>query len=269
MKISVIIPTYKPQAYLWECLDSLVSQTFPKEDFEVILVLNGCTEPWKSQIEEYVKKNKGRINVNLIHTKEGGVSNARNIALQTAIGEYVTFIDDDDYVSPRYLECLLESANKSCVTVSDSLSFIDGTSIMIKEYEGHKVYKDRLGKANTINTLKFFFQGPVRKLMHRSILEGRKFDVSLSNGEDSLYMFLVSDRINEVKLTAPEAVYYRRLRDNSANFRKQTLSAIVKNRLYLIKEYTRIYFSHPFRYNALFYLTRVLGSLNTIIRNII
>ncbi|MCF2604299.1 glycosyltransferase family 2 protein [Parabacteroides distasonis] len=54
MKIFVIIPTYKPQAYLWECLDSMVAQTFPKEEFEVILVLNGCTEPYKSDIERYI-----------------------------------------------------------------------------------------------------------------------------------------------------------------------------------------------------------------------
>ena len=52
MKISVIIPTYKPQAYLWKCLDSMVAQTFPKEEFEVILVLNGCSEPWKGKVIE-------------------------------------------------------------------------------------------------------------------------------------------------------------------------------------------------------------------------
>ena len=53
MKISVIIPSYKPQEYLWQCLDSLCSQTFPKEDFELILVLNGCKEPYYEQIKAY------------------------------------------------------------------------------------------------------------------------------------------------------------------------------------------------------------------------
>ena len=103
MKISVIIPTYKPQAYLWECLDSLVAQTFPKEDFEIVLVLNGCTEPWKSQIQEYIDAKMKGMNVKFIHTEQGGVSNARNIALDAAQGEYVTFIDDDDYVSKTFL----------------------------------------------------------------------------------------------------------------------------------------------------------------------
>ena len=53
MKISVIIPTYKPQVYLWECLDTVYAQTFSKKEFEVILVLNGCNEPYNSQIQEY------------------------------------------------------------------------------------------------------------------------------------------------------------------------------------------------------------------------
>ena len=55
MKISVIVPTYKPQAYLWECLNSLCLQTLSKEDFEVILVLNGCCEPYKTQIQQYLR----------------------------------------------------------------------------------------------------------------------------------------------------------------------------------------------------------------------
>ena len=55
MKVSVIVPTYKPKGYLWECLDSLKTQTFPVEDYEVIIVLNGCDEPWKMWIRNYLK----------------------------------------------------------------------------------------------------------------------------------------------------------------------------------------------------------------------
>ena len=99
MKISVIVPTFKPQAYLWECLNSLVAQTFAKDDFEVLLVLNGCLEPYKSERESYLAKNKDKINIRFISTETPGVSNARNIALDNAKGEYIAFFDDDDYVS--------------------------------------------------------------------------------------------------------------------------------------------------------------------------
>ena len=103
IKISVIIPTYKPQTYLWECLDSLRNQTLSHNDFEIIIVLNGCTEPWKSQISRYIATKMQSMNVKFIHTEQAGVSNARNIALDLVKGEYVTFIDDDDLVSPSYL----------------------------------------------------------------------------------------------------------------------------------------------------------------------
>ena len=101
MKISVIIPTYKPQAYLWECLDSLCGQTFPKSDFEVILVLNGCCEPYDGLIKEYITGHP-EMQWNYIQTDKGGVSNARNIALSEAKGEYIAFVDDDDYFSESY-----------------------------------------------------------------------------------------------------------------------------------------------------------------------
>ena len=124
--ISVIIPTYKPQSYIWECLESLVNQTFPRRHFEVILVLNGCTEPWKSQIEDYISKKMLGMNVNFIHTRQGGVSNARNIALDAAIGEYVTFIDDDDFVSEHYLEKLYAKASTDTISLCYPYAFNDG-----------------------------------------------------------------------------------------------------------------------------------------------
>lgn len=62
MKISVIVPTFKPKDYLWECLDSLVAQTLAKDDFGVLIVLNGCLEPYRSEIKAYIAKNKDNLN---------------------------------------------------------------------------------------------------------------------------------------------------------------------------------------------------------------
>ena len=111
MEISVIIPTYKPQDYLWRCLDSLDGQTLAKDKFEVILVLNGCKEPYDGEIKNYAV-NHSQLPLDYIQTDKGGVSNARNIGIDAANGDYITFIDDDDYVSPRYLEALLEVGGK-------------------------------------------------------------------------------------------------------------------------------------------------------------
>lgn len=138
MKISVIVPTYKPQAYLWECLDSIYNQTFPKSDYELVLVLNGCCEPYNSQIKDWLSKHAD-LQVQYFQTEEGGVSNARNIALDNVNGEYVTFIDDDDYISSTFLKELLDNSSESCVTISNTVAFDDLTK---KEQKGYIVAKD-------------------------------------------------------------------------------------------------------------------------------
>lgn len=84
MDISVIIPSYKPGEYVWECLESLNRQTLAKDRFEVIFVLNGCNEPWKSDLQKWFDAHP-ELNVNFIQTDTPGVSNARNIALSTIL----------------------------------------------------------------------------------------------------------------------------------------------------------------------------------------
>jgi glycosyltransferase involved in cell wall biosynthesis len=70
MKISLIIPTFRPQSYLWECLDSVYAQTFSKAEFEVIIVLNGCKEPYDSQIKAWIQAHDD-LNVQYIQTDVG------------------------------------------------------------------------------------------------------------------------------------------------------------------------------------------------------
>ena len=97
MRISVIVPTYKPQEYLWECLDSLRSQTLAEDEFEVLIVLNGCKSPYYENIQRYIEQSNA-CHFQLIQTDVPGVSNARNVAIEQANGEYLMFIDSDDIV---------------------------------------------------------------------------------------------------------------------------------------------------------------------------
>lgn len=266
MNISVIIPTYKPQAYLWECLNSLVAQTFPKEEFEVILVLNGCAEPWKSQIQEYIDSKMKCLNVNFIHTEEGGVSNARNLALEVAKGEYITFIDDDDFVSPRYLELLYDKASQDTIPLCYPLSFIDGTEC----YEPYYItsqYREASGKYSYIKARKYF-AGPVYKLISKEAVGNRRFNTKFRNGEDSLFMFLISDKFKYVEFAGKDAVYYRRFRQNSATTVHRRRFQIVCNELKRDWELTKIYLSSPFKYSLMFYIINILGSIHTMIEPI-
>lgn len=265
MKISVIIPTYKPQSYLWECLDSIVQQTFPKEFFEVILILNGCAEPYKSLIEKYIAEKMQGLNVNFIHTEEGGVSNARNLALDAAIGEYITFLDDDDYISDCTLSEMYKVAKKGFVSICNTTAFLDETKKELNNYIIKSDFEKCLKKDYvSIIEARRFFAGAVRKLIHRDVIGSRRFDKRFKNCEDSLFMFLISDKIQHVSCTSRQSVYYRRLRNSSVNMRHRSFFNRLINSIFLITEYTKIYFSNIKNYNLKLYCYNILGAIKTV-----
>ena len=101
-KISVVVPIYKVEKYLKKCVDSLISQTY--QDLEIILVDDGSPDACPAICAEYAKKDS-RIKV--IHKENGGLSSARNMGLDVASGEYVTFIDSDDFLASNACEYLL------------------------------------------------------------------------------------------------------------------------------------------------------------------
>ena len=262
MKISVIVPTYKPQAYLWECLDSIYNQTFPKSDYELVLVLNGCNEPYNTQILDWLSKHKD-LNVQFFQIDTGGVSNARNIALDNAKGEYVTFIDDDDLVSTAYLKELYEKATPDTVSLCYPYAFNDRDIEKQLPYSITKAY-DYICKhkcKNLSSMARKFFSGPCMKLIPMSFIHDRRYDVRFKNGEDSLFMFLISDKIDKVSFTSKDAIYYRRFRENSACTRSKTKREIIANKMNMIKAYISIYLRKPQKYSLLFFITRLLGAL--------
>lgn len=259
LNISVIIPSFRPKAYLWDCLTSLERQTYNWQEFEVILVLNGCKEPYQSNVIKWLKQHK-ELNLRLIQTNIGGVSNARNIAIEEAKGEYITFIDDDDYVSPSYLEELYQGADYDTISLCYPLSFIDGTSNFEKYHITYDYIKNKgKGKVRFTSARKFF-SGPVYKLIHKDIIGKHRFDTRLKNGEDSLFMFAISDKITQVAFTSESAIYYRRIRENSADTRKKCRKEKIKSNAIQIIEYSKLLLCGLNRYNFGFFITRVGGA---------
>lgn len=261
--ISVIVPSYKPQTYLWDCLNSMYGQTLSKDKFEVILILNGCNEPYSSQIKGWMKEHS-ELNVDFIQTDQGGVSNARNLGLDKAKGEYITFIDDDDYVSASYLEELADKASSDTVSLCNAKSFSESDDVA-QQFWVEGVYDKLAGRGKThFSVARKYFGGPVYKLIHRDIIGNRRFDTSLSNGEDSVFMFLISDRFRYVDYTTPDAIYYRRYRTGQATARRTTAERIAYS-VRMIEKYLCIYFKNMSGYNLSFFLTRLLGAFRTMI----
>lgn len=114
-KVSVIIPVYNVESYLSRCLDSIISQTF--KDIEVVCVNDGSTDSSPKILECYSKMDN---RVRVINKKNGGLSSARNAGVMVAKGEYILFVDSDDYISTNAVERLYKNAEKN---ISDMVVF--------------------------------------------------------------------------------------------------------------------------------------------------
>ena len=124
-EISVIVPVYKVEAYLPRCVESLLSQTY--KDFEIILVDDGSPDTCPAMCDAYAKKYS---NIHALHKENGGLSDARNAGMTAAKGEYVTFVDSDDYVHPAYLEMLMQGIRQGAdFSVCGFTEVYDGNGI--------------------------------------------------------------------------------------------------------------------------------------------
>lgn len=261
--VSVIIPSYKPDVYLWECLDSLYAQTFSKDSFEVVVVLNGCNEPYATQIKQYMSSHED-MHIKFHQTDEPGVSNARNIALDLIDGEYVTFIDDDDKVSASFLDSLVNVAGKDTVALSNTIAFIDNGPELQDYRIGREFEKKSIRGKQRFWKPKKYYSGPCMKLIHKDMIGNRRFDKRFKNGEDSLFMFLISDKMKWCDFTTSDAVYYRRIREGSALTVHKSMSYKITNALRLLGSYSSIYFKGFPHYHFWFFLTRVMGLVKSV-----
>lgn len=263
--ISVIIPTFRDEGFIWECLDSICNQTIAKENYEIIVVLNGKNEEYHQSLKLY----SNNINIKLLHTELLGVSNARNIGLDAAQGEYITFIDDDDYVSENYLQSLIDVASTDTIATSYTIGIDENGNALSTPYRIEKEYLNyaKHGKQPFYKPSRYM-DGTWTKLIHRTIIGDLRFDKNFKNGEDSLFMFAISKNIQYINFTDKTAIYYRRFRRGSAS-QNYNICYNIKNSINLMKSYTVIYAKSSKRYNLFFYLTRLRGSINTIIMSII
>ena len=105
LKLSIIVPVYKVEAYLPKCIDSLLNQDLPCDVYETILVDDGSPDHCGEICDEYQAQH---ANIKVIHRENGGLSAARNSGVEEAKGKYVLFVDSDDYLEPNVLKPLVE-----------------------------------------------------------------------------------------------------------------------------------------------------------------
>lgn len=144
-KVSIIVPIYNVEKYLDRCISSLINQTL--KDIEIILVDDGSPDNCPKMCDEYAKKD---YRIKVIHKKNAGLGYARNSGLEIASGEYIAFVDSDDYVDTRMYEKLLLFANKNnCDAVFCGFRI---QSLTGKWISSNEVIKDTIWTGQEINT---------------------------------------------------------------------------------------------------------------------
>lgn len=255
-KIAVLIPTFKPGWYLSRCLDAISNQSISKTEFRLYLALNGP----KNGFENWILKSleDTGLKYKYYYIEEQGVSFARNLLIDESDEEYVVFIDDDDVVSPEYLEELYRVSSKSCMGISKTYGFSDELGDVKDNYIGKAFSNLEDVECSKYKTRKYF-SSPWAKMLHRKMIGNVRFDTNLSKGEDSLFMAELSDKVGSLKKADEEACYYVYERPGSASRSETKAKEEVKRISYLLRKYISIFFSS--RYDKIFVATRIVATL--------
>lgn len=133
--ISVIVPVYNTERYLRRCIDSILAQTFT--DFELLLIDDGSTDTSPAICDEYAQRDP---RVRVFHKPNGGVSSARNLGLDNALGEWISFVDADDWVDDAYFEKLIKKSisQKADIVFCDSYFEYPDKQLIHQHYNWEK-----------------------------------------------------------------------------------------------------------------------------------
>ena len=223
--VSIIVPVYNAQTYLEKCVDSLLNQTY--QQLEIILINDGSTDQSLHICEKYKKSHR---NIVIVSKTNAGASAARNTGIEQASGEWVTFVDADDWIEMNFVEALLEFAtlhhlklvSAGYCTVRDS----DKKNILYKGGSQQITFQKSL---LLITSDKEQFPKPMwGKLYKRELLNDIRFREGLHYGEDKLFVVetLLANKADMGYVHEP--LYNYRLREGSMmrSFSYKTYDAI-------------------------------------------
>ena len=221
VKISVVVPVYNVANYLKKCLDSLVNQTF--KDFEVICVNDGSTDLSLSILEGYALKDS---RFKIITQENNGVSSSRNIGIKNVQGDYVIFVDADDWLEKNALEELYTHIKgfESDITMFQFKSYNENTNEFDESsYTNLEMIPDSLVTSNftyddVIDVLFKISHAPFNKLYKKSLIDEILFPEGLGSGEDLDFFFtafLNAEKISVVK----KFLYNYRVFDDSSSMK--------------------------------------------------
>lgn len=236
MKLSIIVPVYKVEQFLDKCVESILSQTF--RDFELILVDDGSPDRCGDMCDEWATRD---TRIKVIHKENGGLSDARNAGIEKAEGEYIGFVDSDDYIKKDMYEVLLNNIEKfnadmsMCGYVDEYADGrrIDNSCTDVYLWDQKEAIRQvMMGKNVSVHA--------VVKLYRKSLFNNIRYPVRKISEDAYIIMDLLL-QAQKIVFT-PYSAYYYVHRENSINsslYRQIDLTRIEahKKNLNLIEEY--------------------------------
>lgn len=207
MKFSVIVPTYNSEKYITELLNSLAKQDFPKTEFEVVVVDDCSTDQTLQIVEKY--RNKLNLKVSQLETNSGGPGKPRNVALKQAEGEFVLFVDSDDYINKE--------------TLKDAAAFIDEhhSDVLLIKMKGvngrgvpQSMFKETAPEVTLLNSRIIYTLSPT-KIYRTALLKYNDiyFPEELKSAEDQLFTMKAYLNANRISVLSDKAYYYATKRE--------------------------------------------------------
>lgn len=236
-KVSVIVPVYNTEKYLARCIDSILAQTFT--DFELILVNDGSNDNSGKICDEYAAKDHRIV---VIHKENGGVSSARNKGIDAAQGEWISFIDADDWIAPSYLFDFITDISISYADIVfhgriNILPSNEKTRITPNN-STYNISTDCTTFFNEFNLLKFC--APFSKLFSSNIIRDNDiyFNPSLKIGEDCDFLLKYLSYCDIIK-TSEIANYDYLIHNSSASHKLNSFNDELDELICLSKTYNK------------------------------
>ncbi len=221
-KISIIVPIYNVEKYLEKCIQSILNQTF--NDFELILVDDGSPDGCADICDKYQAVD---TRVQVIHKKNGGLSDARNAGLELARGDYIGFVDSDDFIAENMYELLYENIQNSHADIAIcNYTRVDEQDNLIDKKDAYYIpdyrcYEQEEFVEEMVQEYGGYFVVTVNKLYKKEIFENLRFPIGKQH-EDEFLIHRIIGKCHKI-VCIKEVLYFYLQREGSIMNKKSSL----------------------------------------------
>lgn len=266
-KISIIIPVYKVEKYIRRCLDSVINQTY--QNIEIVLVDDGSPDKSGNICDEYAIRDK-RIKV--IHKSNSGVTEARILGLQNCSGDYVAFIDSDDYISRNYIEYLYDCIVRYHVSIAccQDITVLANGKKQLDVRSEFGVFDEKRLKTLLANNYLYdfrikkgasFFLGLWGKLFDKKLLNGNVMKVAkgLYYGEDCVTLLYIMYKLPSLYVSDKYLYFYvQHAEQATKRFDSEAWNNWIKHLYKIIEIDSEKYFRNQLPYRVLYYFKQYI-----------